>query len=286
MNKKKALLVGINKYNDSSNNLRGCINDVKLMYELLTNDFGFNPDDIRVLTDERATKGEILARLNWLVSDNKPGDTMVFHFSGHGSQIRDREGDELLDYMDEIIVTYDHDWDHPLKDDDISEYLKKVSKGAYFLMVCDSCHSGTMTRGGVMEYGSNGDVTWEDPKPKYIMPPFDIYVRGSGRNIPISHMGRFDYYEEGQNHILISGCNDNETSADALIGHDYYGALTFNFVHSVKELRKERGYDFSVLDVHAKTVSRIKSQRFPQNPQLSGDEFLLRKRFLDITKSL
>lgn len=103
MANKKAFIVGINKYLDRGNDLRGCVNDAENIYHALIDLYKFNPDNIRVLTDKRATKSAILERLNWLVKDNQPGDDLVFHYSAHGSQIRDREGDELEDGLDEIL---------------------------------------------------------------------------------------------------------------------------------------------------------------------------------------
>jgi len=101
---KKALLVGINKYKPELNSdLKGCVNDVEKIREILINIYGFNPDNIRVLTDERAIKEAILDRLRWLVDDLAIGDEIVFDYSGHGSRIRDRDGDELEDHMDEIL---------------------------------------------------------------------------------------------------------------------------------------------------------------------------------------
>ena len=106
----RALLVGINDYQGISD-LRGCINDVTNMRDILKTHLGFTNKDIRVLVDRRATRANILKRLRWMVDGAKPGDFLVFHFSGHGSQIRDRDGDELQDQMDELICPWDMNWD-------------------------------------------------------------------------------------------------------------------------------------------------------------------------------
>ena len=99
----KALLVGVNKYKLPGSDLQGCVNDITNIRDVLLKYFGFSVKNIRVLADGRATKKAIFDRLNWLVKDAKPGDRLLFHFSGHGSQIRDRDGDELKDGLDEII---------------------------------------------------------------------------------------------------------------------------------------------------------------------------------------
>ncbi|MEG3976043.1 caspase family protein [Microcoleus sp. herbarium8] len=84
--RKLALLVGINKYPDSP--LYGCVTDVELQRELLIDRFGFAPSDILTLTDDRATRENIeTAFVTHLTEQAKPGDAVIFHFSGCGSRV-------------------------------------------------------------------------------------------------------------------------------------------------------------------------------------------------------
>ena len=85
----RALLVGVNKYRIAGSDLSGCVNDVTNMSDILLRHFGFTTKEIRILVDERATKKNILDRLKWLVNKAKGNDRLLFHFSGHGSQIVD-----------------------------------------------------------------------------------------------------------------------------------------------------------------------------------------------------
>ncbi|BAY66827.1 peptidase C14 caspase catalytic subunit p20 (plasmid) [Calothrix brevissima NIES-22] len=92
--RKLALLVGINEYSDGVAQLSGCVNDVLLQRELLIHRFGFNPQDILTLTDKQATrKGILQAFEEHLIKQAKPGDVVVFHFSGHGSRVIDADRD-------------------------------------------------------------------------------------------------------------------------------------------------------------------------------------------------
>ncbi|MDA2918884.1 caspase family protein [Desulfobacterota bacterium AH_259_B03_O07] len=77
----RALLVGINDYKGISD-LRGCLNDVTNMRNILKTYLGFTNKDIRVLVDDRATKENILYRLKWMVKKAKPGDSLYFTFRG------------------------------------------------------------------------------------------------------------------------------------------------------------------------------------------------------------
>ncbi len=127
---RKALLVGLNDYPNPENHLKGCINDVLQTSRVLQDAYGFDDArQIRMLTDRRATTAAIAHRLRWLVDGARPGDLLVFHYSGHGSQVRDREGDELEDGLDEIICPYDLDWDDPFTDDDLYEIVKEYRRG-------------------------------------------------------------------------------------------------------------------------------------------------------------
>ncbi|NJR21109.1 MAG: caspase family protein [Richelia sp. CSU_2_1] len=84
--RKLALLVGVDRYPDSP--LRGCVTDVELQRELLLYRFGFDPSDILTLTDSQATRENIeTAFATHLIQQAKPGDSVVFHFSGCGSRI-------------------------------------------------------------------------------------------------------------------------------------------------------------------------------------------------------
>ena len=92
--RKLALLVGINDYSGDVLPLAGCVNDVMLQKQLLIHRFGFNPKDIVTLTDEQATRQGILSTFEeHLIKQAKPGDNVVFHFSGHGGQVLDPDKD-------------------------------------------------------------------------------------------------------------------------------------------------------------------------------------------------
>jgi len=88
--KKKTLLVGINDYSPAGQggpDLSGCVNDVRDMADTLVI-CGFETKNIRIYTDKRATKQGILAGLTWLLNGAKTGDSLVFFYSGHESQVR------------------------------------------------------------------------------------------------------------------------------------------------------------------------------------------------------
>ncbi|MBF0119207.1 MAG: caspase family protein, partial [Desulfobacterales bacterium] len=173
--KNKALLVGINKYKIPGSDLCGCINDVTNIRDILLKFYGFKTEEIRAIADERATKDGIIKRLKWLVDKAKNGDRLLFHYSGHGSQIRDRDGDELKDHMDEIICPHDMTWDKNfITDDELNAIFSVIPKGVNLEVILDSCHSGTSTRDIPVPPNLQ-----QEPliKSRCLIPPIDIQCR-------------------------------------------------------------------------------------------------------------
>lgn len=66
------------------------------MFAMLTGCYGFEPNKIQCLTDENPrrrrsalpTGTTIKNALKRLVAASRPGDVLLFHFSGHGTQVR------------------------------------------------------------------------------------------------------------------------------------------------------------------------------------------------------
>lgn len=99
---KSALLIGINRYQIPGNDLRGCVNDVKMIQAVLKKYYGFKLADITTLLDDQATTKAIRAGIQNLIKSAKAGDVLYLHFSGHGSNVPDKNGDEA-DNRDEIL---------------------------------------------------------------------------------------------------------------------------------------------------------------------------------------
>ena len=271
---RRALLVGINQYLDPQNNLKGCVNDVLLMGKVISENFGFAPEDIRLLTDKRATTANIRERLQWLVEGAGPGSVLLFHYSGHGSQVRDRDGDELDDALDEIICPYDLDWDDPFTDDEFAKAIKSIQDGVNFTLILDCCNSGTGTRQFFKEPGSRGKDT-----ARYLVPPPDIGFRmaagielnDSTPDRTVNMVGRRDLPTRqfgsslvDQNAILLSASRSDQTSADAWIDSDYRGAFTYSLVQTLQNKR----YSLSYSDLIAGAGDWLQANSYLQVPQL------------------
>ncbi|XXH01102.1 hypothetical protein Hte_007453 [Hypoxylon texense] len=146
--RRKALLVGIN-YFGQRGQLRGCINDVRNMSAYLVEHFGYKREDMVILTDDQQnpmsqpTKQNILRAMHWLVKDARPNDSLFFHYSGHGGQTKDLDGDEPDGY-DEVIYPVDFRQTGHITDDEMHRIMvRPLQSGVRLTAIFDSCHSGT-----------------------------------------------------------------------------------------------------------------------------------------------
>ena len=200
---KKALLVGIN-YTGTQNELFGCINDVNSVKERINNEGFTTINTLTDLTVKTPTRVNILDEFKKLLVYSEPGDLLFFLYSGHGSYILDKNGDEKDGY-DELLVSCDL---QGITDDELKililQYLKKdVTLFAMF----DSCFSGTILD---LKYQFLDSLN------------YDKYTE-NGKNI-----------ETIGNVYMISGCTEQQTSADANINNKAQGAMTWSLLESLK----------------------------------------------------
>ena len=267
---KRALLIGINKYQIPGADLRGCVNDVKDLAAALVEFYGFKNKDITRLLDGAATQKAMKAGITKLVREAKKGDVIVLHYSGHGSNVPDdaKNRDEA-DGRDEILCPTDLNWDDPLRDDWLRQTFDKLPAGVNFTIIMDCCHSGTNTR------------AIEPPdvkvKQRYLPSPWNLAAVESGRSLPNkvtrglrrsvrSSRKTKDIVNAKLPEVLITGCRDTQTSADAFINGRFNGALTFALVDA---MRKGKGR-LTYKQLHDRATAVLKARKFEQVPQLEG----------------
>jgi hypothetical protein len=277
---KKALLCGIN-YTGTQHALRGCVNDIIAINEILVNNLGFtDPKYIRMLTDDSATTQNILERLEWLVDDAQPGDVLYFHYSGHGAQmpIMDYNKMDEPDGMDEVIVPIDMNWrDKIIKDNDFKRIFGKVPKDVNLTVTLDCCHSGDGLRDFLPPIEMRDDLLGPT-RTRAISAPIDIMNRAYGLELQPKERALQIRNIEDQSGLLISGCKSDQTSADAWIqqANKFYGALTYCMVQLLKQNNFQLSYRQMV-----ETLNVILCQSgFSQRPELNGKAELFEKLFL------
>ena len=146
----KALIVAIGSYYLKTISLGPKDKDIANATKILDTLWKFKADEISILRDDKATKRNILRTFrSWLIESTEPGDRVIFYYSGHGSQVRDRDGDEK-DGFDETLSVYDTYADGQastgqITDDEIRKLIDQL-KGRDVTLIFDSCHSGTVSR--------------------------------------------------------------------------------------------------------------------------------------------
>lgn len=265
---KRAVLIGINKYLIPGADLRGCVNDVANLGGALTELFGFKKSDLTLLLDQAATKKAIETAVTRVIREAKKGDTILVHYSGHGSNVPDDNGDEA-DSRDEILCPTDLDWKDPMRDDWLRKTFDKVKAGVNLTVIMDCCHSGTNTRA----------ISPPDApvKERYLPSPWDLVAAESRRRLRGRVAGQLrrsapaarkhkDVVDVELPEVLITGCRDTQTSADAFIGGSYNGALTHSLVEAMRKAKGRLTYR----ELHDLALATLKKGGFDQVPQLEG----------------
>ena len=263
---KKTLSVGINAYKSSP--LAGCVNDLAKVsnYSLAR---GF---EVRALKDGEATTKNIYAGLEWLVEGAKAGDTLLFHYSGHGVQVPTGSPTEP-DGLAEAICPVDFDWtpEHMITDKDFVRIFSKLPEGVRFNWISDSCHSGDLTRGmgkaitglfnRALQVFSNTPKVVEIPKTI----PQPMHVAAGVRLAKSQGMVARAILNGKMEVGYVSGCRSDQTSADTYIDNQPCGALTYYFMKNVANMPNA-----PLSEVVAATSKELAANGYSQRPQCEG----------------
>ncbi|PFH53021.1 hypothetical protein AMATHDRAFT_55944 [Amanita thiersii Skay4041] len=284
--KKKALCIGIN-YAGQQGELRGCINDAMNIRNFLCRKFGYKTQDIVMLTDDapnpvqKPTKANIIRAMQWLVQGASPDDSLFFHYSGHGGQTKDRDGDEG-DGFDEVIYPLDFLTNGHIVDDMMHDIMvKPLPAGCRLTAIFDSCHSGSALD---LPYIYSTEGKLKEPNlaaeaGQGLMSAVASYARGdmggvfkSAMNIVKVASGgsqKADKYAKATRTspadvISWSGCKDSQTSADTHEAGQATGAMSYAFI-TVLDRSTNQSYQ-QLLN----NIRDILRSKYSQKPQLSS----------------
>ncbi|KAL0961023.1 hypothetical protein HGRIS_006015 [Hohenbuehelia grisea] len=247
--RKKALCIGIN-YRGQPNELRGCINDARHVRDFLIRRYGYKGEDIVLLSDDShdprkiPTKRNILDAMKWLVRSARPDDSLFFHYSGHGGQTPDLDGDEVDGY-DEVIYPLDFKQKGHITDDVMHDIMvKPLPKGCRLTGLFDCCHSGTV---------------------------LDLpYIYSSSGRLKGSHISSKARKSKSTpaDVISFSGCKDGQTSADTFAGGVAVGAMSHAFISSLSHNPKQSYQEL------LRSVRQILYPKYSQRPQLGSSHHI------------
>lgn len=252
------LIIGLGEYKDKSWSKIHGDRDVPIIRRMLTNS-GYT--DVMTLTNDQATKSGIIDSFNKLLNRCKPGDIVYIHFSGHGQQITDVNGDEN-DEWDEAWIPYDamfaysnsYKGEKHLIDDEISQWMSKIRKkigaSGKLLVVVDSCHSGDSLR----------DANGEEVFCRGASDDFVIPIKKTPKRIP----------KIKENWVTLSACRDYQVNCEIKTNKgNYYGMLSFALATKINSLKRMNNQNVlnnlqMFVDQHRHTL--------PQDVTLTGEE--------------
>lgn len=243
---KRAVCIGIN-YTGTEYPLEGCANDASHMMNQLKTFFPMCKE-YRLITDTtplKPTRKNILDSIAWLVADLKPNEHVMFHYSGHGGQIRDKNGDEVTG-MDDCIFPVDGTKLETISDDELRANLAlRIPAGSKCFVVLDCCHSGTAVDLRCVWQAQNASsLTYTESK---------LYAKTPGTI------------------VFLSGCRDTETAADTVDETDTpCGALTMALLHTWKTYGAAIKMKYILWDVR----QYLKNRGYAQIPQLSSGFYM------------
>lgn len=260
-NGQHALLIGIQEYHTPVNSLKGPKNDLSIMEQVLRERFQFQDNNFIILKNKQATHTAIENAFKQLTERVQANDFVYIYYSGHGSQTKDLNGDEL-DQLDETWVSYgarsnedDSIDNYDVLDDEVDAWLTAVyAKTHNVVFVSDSCHSATVSRGQEIVSRAVTKDEREHPlgRQAYIRPPETVGVRiGAARDL-----------ESAIETPIYLKTQDTEA---------YYGLFTWHWVQSLQQAREGDAWN----DVFKRAFTHVTAGRGNvQQPQFWGQREL------------
>ena len=179
------------------------------------------------------TRANMIQAMQWLVNSAQPNDNLFFHYSGHGGQTKDLDGDEEDGY-DEVIYPVDFKQAGHIVDDEIHWILvRPLPPGCRLTAILDCCHSGSAMD---LPYIYSTQGVLKEPNlmkeaGQGLLGIGTSYLRGDLGGMASTAMGLFKSMSGGNANaaeqskrtktspadvIMFSGCKDTQTSADAV----------------------------------------------------------------------
>ena len=247
----RALLLAINHYKLKINELDGCLNDQSDLEAALLK---IHSDYlITKLSDSGVTVNNVKEALAKVINDSQPNDTLLIHYSGHGTRIPCRnDGIVEENQYDEALFLYDDCLIH----NDIHNILLQLKDNVKCLVLLDACFSGSATR-------SIDDIINK-------MGRFILNEKHESLHVRRSEM--FKYPD--MKWMTIAGCGDDQTSADACINNRYNGAFTY---FALKTLNSK----YNIEKWYSEIRKYLPSSEYSQHPKIEGNPKLFKVKFFE-----
>jgi hypothetical protein len=283
-NGRYALLVGIDDYPGTGSDLRGPVEDARIMELVLVEKYGFDPQNVVTLNDSEATRVNIAQGVAQHLGQAGPDGVAVFFYSGHGTQIGENIGltgaldPEPRGEGDEALYIYGHTSESSVLLDEELGFLMETLQAGRSLVVVDACFSGEITRGsGDAPQSKVVDLNDPEIAGSVVLPTdfissdlkaLDLYDMSSG-------FGDFDQIAEvfrnPQRHIAWGSSTEDQVSWTSSLGN---GASVFAYYVGERMMSSDASTTFGDVQrlVHDDVVRYIKDDgnMTMQNPSLRG----------------
>lgn len=227
------------------------------------------------------TKQNMLQAMQWLVNGAQPNDSLFFHYSGHGGQTKDLDGDEADGY-DEVIYPVDFKMNGHIVDDIMHDIMvRSLPAGCRLTAIFDSCHSGSSldlpfiysTEGKIKEPNMTAELG------SGLMGVVSSYAKRDMGGVLKGGMGlirtatgsnqKVDQWAKANKSspadvISWSGCKDSQTSADTVEAGMATGAMSYAFI-SVLSTNSRQSYQQLLVNIR-----HVLKSKYSQKPQLSS----------------
>ncbi|MDP9190208.1 MAG: caspase family protein [Acidobacteriota bacterium] len=270
---RRAVLVGVNDYTASGlsarprgapplsrdwPNLSGAVNDVEAMKEMLVRLYDFEERDIVTLTDQSATRSEILEAVGQhLAKPAARGDVLLFYFAGHGSQVQNSLSDEA-DKLDESLVPADSRLGVlDIRDKELRPLFNRIlDRGARLSVILDNCHSGS---------GARGRTTGRHPRG----------VRPDLRDI--ADRTNYGPRPEDRGALVLSATQDTDAAWETRDDDKkMHGAFSWAWIRAMRDSSAGE----SAAETFARATARLRAERAYQEPVIAGTADMMRSPFL------
>lgn len=228
---RRALLIGIDDYTASTlprvartapdrergwPDLKGAVNDVELLEEMLVLSYGFERSNIVTLKNQQATRAAILQAIErHLVRPASKGDIVFYYYAGHGAQVPNPASDEL-DRLDESIVPADsRRGADDIRDKELRPLFNRIlDRGAQLTLLLDHCHSGSGFRGM----------------------PGGARRRGIGPANPVADATKYGPRPDERGALVLASAQDLD-AAEETYGEDgkSHGAFTWAWIRAMRD---------------------------------------------------
>lgn len=245
-----AVVVGIDAYS-SLTPLEGAVNDARDIASVLTK----RGAHVTALINEQANRQSVISALRQAIRAAEPGDTVIFSFAGHGGQEPEVLAGDEADGMDEVFYldTYNPATaaaGERLRDNDLAALLMEVPTDVGFLLIADSCHSGTMTRApatttafGRSRFDDLGPIE-DDPLPA---PP------------AVTHEARLSL---PSSIVYLAAARDNQRTWELTIDGQQRGALSYSFARALEGRASAGDGETTLADLRAYVRTEVGHKTF------------------------